>query len=994
MRPLYKFRSLRILAVLAVVIAGYASAGFWLAPKLLRTAIVDQSRKLLGVDATVGEIRFNPFLFRLRVADLALSGPAGTKLVGFTGLDVDFAAAASIWRREYTFREIDLAGPYADAVVEPDGSLNLARLVPKSPAQPTSPQAATAPLPRIRVAVLHVTNAQLRYEDRSHPGDFTLQFAPTELDLRDFTTGARGGGFSLAARTPLGERIAWHGRLSLQPIASQGEIRISDLRAATVAAFLHARLTNPPAFALTGGRLALDAPYRFELQPKLQLRVDGASADVTDLGIAAAGSASDWIRLPRLAIGGVSLDLAARRVQVERVALHGLDVDAWLGTNRRLNLMRLLGPASPTAPAPPAAPRWQVDLAKISIRDARLSAEDRGTRPAAKIVLEPLSLDIVGASLDPARPVQIVLATGVDQGGRFTARGEVVPSPMSAKLRLTASRIDLRALQPYVAQRTSLTLEHGLLGAKLALRMQRGRPTVALAGDLSIDGLHTIDDALREDLVDWRRLAVRGLRLQLAPARLQIARIDAIGPYARVIVEPDHRMNVKRILAAPPNRAGAPKMVAATKRGGVKVAAAAWGRRPMRITIGRVIVRDGHANFSDLSIKPNFSTGIQKLAGDVRGLDSRPGTRARVDLHGEIGPYAPVSITGRVNLLGPALYTDLTMNFRNMDLTIFNPYSGKFAGYDITKGKLTTELHYLIHGGKLAATHHVIIDQLEFGPKTHSKDAVSLPIKLAVALLKDRQGVIDLNIPVTGSLHDPKFRLGPLIWKVIVNVLQKAVTAPFRLLGALFGAGPQIQFADFRPGDAALDATDLAHLRIVAKALNARPQLKVDVPIAPLATLDGPALAEARFAAEVAEQMLGRREAPAHPAPVAAPPAGGVAAPASGALLRSLDPKSQLGVLTALYRAQFHARPEYVRAAPPPKAAQADAAKIAFLEARLQGRIHVGAADLKALAERRAVAIEKVLLSGTGIDPGRVFLVINDKVAAQHGAVRLQLSLR
>ena len=149
-------------------------------------------------------------------------------------------------------------------------------------------------------------------------------------------------------------------------------------------------------------------------------------------------------------------------------------------------------------------------------------------------------------------------------------------------------------------------------------------------------------------------------------------------------------------------------------------------------------------------------------------------------------------------MLSAALYTDLAMSFRNIELSTFNPYSGKFAGYNISKGKLTTELHYKVDGRKLDAQHHIIVEQLEFGDKTESKDAVSLPVKLAVALLKDRNGVIDLNLPVTGSLDDPKFKLGPIIWKVFVNILEKAVTAPFALLGSLFGGGPDLQFVDFR----------------------------------------------------------------------------------------------------------------------------------------------------------------------------------------------------
>src|SRR5262249_42265762 len=160
-------------------------------------------------------------------------------------------------------------------------------------------------------------------------------------------------------------------------------------------------------------------------------------------------------------------------------------------------------------------------------------------------------------------------------------------------------------------------------------------------------------------------------------------------------------------------------------------------------------------------------------------LSSDPNSRAQVKLTGSVDQFSPVDISGTLNLLSTALYTDIGLSFRNMELTTFNPYSGKYAGYDIAKGKLTTELHYKVENRKLDAQHHVVLDQLEFGGATNSKDAVPLPVRLAVALLKDRNGVIDLNLPVGGSLDDPQFRLGPIIWKVVLNTLEKIVTAPF-----------------------------------------------------------------------------------------------------------------------------------------------------------------------------------------------------------------------
>ncbi len=390
-------------------------------------------------------------------------------------------------------------------------------------------------------------------------------------------------------------------------------------------------------------------------------------------------------------------------------------------------------------------------------------------------------------------------------------------------------------------------------------------------------------------------------------------------------------------------------------------------------------------NFSDLSISPNFAAGIQDLHGTVHGLSSQPDTRAKVDLHGEVDPFAPVAITGEVNLLSPALYTDIALSFRNIELSIFNPYSGKFAGYAISKGKLTTDLHYKVDGRKLNATHHVLIDQLEFGEKTDSKDAVSLPVKLAVALLKDRNGLIDLDLPVDGSLDDPNFHFAAAVWKFLGNLLVKAVTAPFALLGSLFGGGPDLQFVDFHAGAATVDAAGADKLKVIVKAMKERPQLKLEVPIAALPEIDRPALIEAQLLADLEAQRALQPRAPA-------PKSAAAAAPPR---FDELEPASQLPLLTALYGKKFGHPPQFPEGLEgKPSKPEAIASKVEFLEAQLRAQIVVDDAALKNLAEQRALALQQSLLSDGTLDPARVFLVASDKIKSQDGLVRLELSLR
>jgi hypothetical protein len=242
------------------------------------------------------------------------------------------------------------------------------------------------------------------------------------------------------------------------------------------------------------------------------------------------------------------------------------------------------------------------------------------------------------------------------------------------------------------------------------------------------------------------------------------------------------------------------------------------------VSIGTVTLVNGSANYADLWIKPSFAIGIQSLGGTVKGLSSDPRSRAKVDLKGKVERYSPIQIGGEVNLLSAALYTDIKMSFQDLDLTVVNPYSGHFVGYKIAKGKLSVDVSYKIDQRKLSAAQHFVVDQLELGDRVESPDAVHLPLKIAVALLKDHNGVIDLNLPMSGSLDDPKFRVGPIIWKMFVNLITKAATAPFALLGHLFGGGNEhMNIIEFAAGGAEVDKPAKDQLAALSKCQSSIP---------------------------------------------------------------------------------------------------------------------------------------------------------------------------
>ena len=1027
MRQFLKTKTVRISLVVALLLGVYAIAGFWLAPKLLRSNLMKEIPKTLpGVTPAVGEIRVNPFLFQVEIKDFSLTGANDIKLVGLGRLFVDFEVS-SIWHRAYTFSHIDIGSPFVNAVIFKDGSVNLSQLSPKPTEKPKPEPKNAEPIPALRIGSFKVTQGFLSFYDRRRQSDFATRLEPINFELQNFSTGVAGGRFTFTGASKLGERIEWHGHLSVQPIESDGEFQFAGLQAHTIWEYVEDQLS----FLVNSGKIDLNATYKFSLTDDVDLKVDVSKVALTDLAVRPKDSDIDWITVPELILGGTTLDLKRRQAHSDSLSLSGVKLVTWLEPDGSFNLLKLAATPVPSAPAPAAAPpsptpspppplsapagagaapgsAWGYDLREFTLHDASVSAEDRRTKPAAKVLLAPLSIKVIGANLDLAKALTVQFDSKINGAGSLNVTGVVTPQPLDANLTLKLDGVELAAIQPYIAQYTSMTLLAGALSGDAKVHYGPKQPALQFGGNISVANLHTVDNALHEDFINWERLDIQGLNFQHDPDRLDIDQVTARKLYARVIIESDESINVKRVLTgpgatvvSPSGNAGPP--IAATAapapapplpRTGKK-SAPAKGAAPaatsaasapnaapsMPMSIKRIVLKSGQANFADLSVKPNFATGIQNLEGTVLGLSSKTNSRAKVDIHGSVDAFAPVSISGEVNVLSAALYTDLTMSFKNIELSTFNPYSGKFAGYNISKGKLTTELHYKVDGRKLDAQHHIIVEQLEFGDKTESKDAVSLPVKLAVALLKDRDGVIDLNLPVTGSLDDPQFKLAPIIWKLFVHILERAVTAPFALLGSLFGGGPDLQFIDFQPGAAELDPGATEKARTMVKALDSRPQLKIEIPIAVVNELDRPQLVEEKFQAQIRE--------------IQTPTAARKKSPGPTADFGQLDAAAQLDLLTQLYTKNFGAEPKFPESIAAIKTKpETAAAKIEFLSHELHQRIAISDSDLAALGQQRAMNLQQALLTGTQLDPERVFLVANDKAKNHDGRVRLELSLR
>jgi uncharacterized protein involved in outer membrane biogenesis len=598
----------------------------------------------------------------------------------------------------------------------------------------------------------------------------------------------------------------------------------------------------------------------------------------------------------------------------------------------------------------PDATEFAVTAGRLALSDVRTRRADTELTPL-NLEFTPIALRWQGAA-QAGNTAQVALELVPNGSGRVAVQGTLGLEPLAADLSVNLNDVALAPFQTFVEPYARARLERGALSVAGTLTLRAGEPLdLRFEGGAVLADLAAVDTRREQSFARWRRLEVEKLNYASHPAALRIERVTADEPYLRFIVGPDRITNLQHILAV--DAAGKAPTAPARDAG-------------LQVGIGTVAVRNGSANFSDQSLTPNFATGIQQLNGTVRGLSSNPAARAKVALRGKVDRYAPALIDGEINPLAAVAYTDLALKFENIELTTFTPYSGKFAGFRIDKGRLTLDLRYRLQERALQGDNRIVLNQLTLGERVESADALELPIRLAIAILQDSRGVIDLDLPVSGNVDDPEFSYGALIGKAIVNLIMKAITAPFTLLAAAFGGGEELGFIAFAPGDAELAAAERDKLDKLARALADRPSLQLEVRGAASPDADRRALASAKIDRQVR----------------------GEAAPASDVPLSGAERRR----LFALYRKTFNEDP----AVPTEglSSSERETRMVAAARERLIEALPVTDDERRELARARGSAIVDYLLAQPGGTQERVFLADVDTAAASGAdGVRTQLKL-
>ncbi|MGB6552428.1 MAG: DUF748 domain-containing protein [Candidatus Binataceae bacterium] len=918
--------------------------------------------------------------------------------------------------------KIRVDGLNANVVRNHDGTINLTSLSganPPAAGSPAPPQpvaataveaASTAPAapPDVSIDSFEMAQSSVKVTDNTGATPAILSITPIHAQLGYFSlTSGTPTSYGLTASLGGGGSIDVKGGIDYTHKQATSNVTIDQIDLPALQAFAQSVL----AAKVTGGKLSATASVKTDFSSNFNVHAEPASVSLDSFALSTSNGRDKPLQWNKLSVAIGQIDLASRQATINEIRTDGIRVSVIRERDGKLSLIELLAkPAPPPrarretaaerrererqererserervererqrrqpvqAKAPSAKP-WQFRIASIAIEKTDAEIEDASAPRAVKIALSPLNIHLKDVTSDFAKPFGVDLDGSLNRRGTIKVTGTAAVAPLKANLRVVTQRLDLSPADPYVSSHLNATIKSALLtmNGAIGLVQERKDFRITYRGDITVGDLATLDKLTSEPFLRWRTLSVSRIDADFGagPPKVHIGAVALSDFYSRIILNQTGKLNLKDITANPN---AAPKSLTEAQPQEQPPAPEAAPPSPTGqpinadIALGRITLQGGKIDYSDFFIQPNYTANLTDITGKVGAFGTRSTSPADVEVHGQVNGSAPIEISGSVNPLAPTAYIDIKAKADGIELTGLTAYSTRYTGYPITKGTLTVNVHYLLDQGNLTADNHIFIDQLTFGDRVANSTATNLPIRLAVSLLKNSKGEIDVDVPVSGSLKDPQFSIGSVILHAFMNLIVKAATSPFSLLSSAFGGGKQdLSYVEFAPGSAELSADSKSRLDTLIQALQERSGLKVNIEGRVDPAFDREGLIDQAMKAQKLKDTAG----------------------ASGDLDSvKIAPTESDKYLTRAYKAAKFKKPtDFLglnKSLPP------DEMKKQMLAATSDS-------DLRALADARANAVRAYL--SAKIDPARLFLVapkLNaDGIKDQGKTTRVDMTLQ
>ncbi|MEH8142049.1 DUF748 domain-containing protein [Aeromonas veronii] len=851
-----KLRLLRYLAYAFLLLLILITLLLWQTPRLIQRYLPGWLAEHYGLQLTLGEIDVGVRNPSLTLGATALLDAKQQPIVRFEQLFITPDLQASWQQKGVVLSAVTLTNPVVQlqrlADKKGDVRLNLTDALATllAPAPSPEPETASAPL-LVDIASIAVTDGHVRYQDQRKESElgwlppFNLEKVTLKLDnLR--TEANHPTAYQLSTAINGKSSLAAHGKLDVMSGMGQGKVSLKQVDLKPFAPLWAPYLK----LDLAKGHANAEVEYQLKEGKQGVLWQFSKGKLTLDNWQLKKHQGDEFARFGQLALSDLAVDGQKQSLQIGKVTLQQPLLKATLNPQQELDLADLLIEQAPAKPvkgahaanevANNAAPKsaqqaktagngkkhtpdkpwqWQIKQILIDKGDLTLTESSSGKPQARQLSGLKLALGPLGSKGE--QPSKLTLATQFNQSSPLAFDGQLTLTPFTLSGEINQQGLPLTLAQPYLADLVRIKVQNGLLSSKtrldLATTPQGDLSKLTLQGGLDINGLKVVDRADNQRLLEFNTLALTGLTYDGISQQMRIKDIALNKPFARIEINEDGTTNLQQLLLPQPAAANSTHATAGSKA------------PDFRFTIDQLRTEQGNLRFADRSLSQDFVADIASLGGQSRHISNIPGQRSDLAFNGKVDRYAPVTIRGGTNLLVANPILDIAVAFHNLELTTFTPYSGTYAGYAIDKGQLSMKLHYKLEGNRLEGDNDITIKKLQLGEKIKSDQAKDLPLGLAIALLSDANGVIQMNLKVKGDLDQPDFSIGNIFWDVLGNTLSKAITSPFSLLASLADGTEDLDELPFLPGDPDLTPTQQEKLVKLAQALKDRPKLSMNI---------------------------------------------------------------------------------------------------------------------------------------------------------------------
>lgn len=812
-------------------------------PMVIKNRLNDIVVNQLKLDFDIDRVSINPYALTLTLDNLKISGGDLGQPLGFSQLLINFelwGSLSGVW----TFREAHLLGVYGEFNRFNNETNNFTATINNWSASQTqneeeksSETTETAALPRLNIADIRLQIAQFRIADQVPESKFETDIGPIDFHIEDLSTLPNTSGKqSLVLKTATGAELNWQGNITLSPFASEGEVALKGPVLTTLADYLKDDIK----VAVTTSDMQAKFHYAINLpeQQNIKIRLTDIEASLHDLKVNQHPGNQPLLALQQAQVSNGELQWPEAIIRLQHIQLSDGDVWARVTPQGQLNFSQLL--ATDDSSNEQSSP-WTIVNEQLNLERMQFHYRDESTSTPSNIQVEDISVNVKHLSSQPNQAIEAAASFSL-LGGKFESTANLQLNPL-AKVEGTykIAKLPIKAAQSFIDDYALVEVADGELAAEG--KMTSNNDVIKIQGNAQIDQFKMLEKGSGKILLTWSQLKLNRIIADLSTQKINIGRMQFDQAYADFDIAANGTHTFARILK---------EAEPATPE-----AAATESSNELSYLIGRIDFENASGKFTDSSLPLPFSADIAKINGSISTLDSTSHTPAKIKLEGQVSDYGEMLMNGAIFPLEPTQKTQMSVSFNNIDIAEFSPYSIKFAGREIAKGKMDLDLEYDINQSKMRGKNNIVLHDFALGKKVEQPGAVDLPLDLAVALLKDKDGVIRTNLPVEGNVDDPKFDYGKTIRQAIRKLITNVAAAPFRFLAGLVGVGSNkdLGYISFFAGRTDLSPAQNEKVKQLGEALIKRPDLQITIAGVYSASFDTAELQEEKFESKLREQL-------------------------------------------------------------------------------------------------------------------------------------------